>query len=145
MTSSWAAGELLCDLHLHSTNSDGQASPEEVIGLAKRAGLWAMCISDHSRPTFDRGLCYLAARNRVVLIPVLEISTMHRGRKYHVLAYGTGVLGAGFGEYAFRPTAIKNDAYRKVLADLRAEGTRLPSDEDILIGVREGAPPLHPG
>jgi predicted metal-dependent phosphoesterase TrpH len=137
--------DLLCDLHLHSTNSDGLASPEEVVELARHASLWAMCISDHSRVTFDPELVELAAEHGLIMLPGMEISTLHDGRKYHVLAYGRGVFDAHLQEVAFRPTAIKNDTYRQVLADLRAEGARLPGDEEILMGVRDDAPPLHPG
>jgi predicted metal-dependent phosphoesterase TrpH len=136
--------EFWCDLHLHSTNSDGLASPEEVICLAGQVPLWAMCISDHSRPTFDSRLRDLASRLGLVLLPGVEISTTHRARKYHVLAYGRGVLDAAFQEFAFHPTAVKNATYRRVLAELRAQGARLPSDDDILAGIRPDAPPRHP-
>jgi len=70
---------------------------------------------------------------------------MHGGHKYHVLAYGEGVFDPGFLRFAFRPTAIKNETYRKVLAGLRAEGASLPSDDEILAGARETGPPRHPG
>lgn len=139
------ADGLLCDLHLHSTHSDGMVSPEQLVVLASRAGMSAMCISDHSRPTFSRRLSDLAAGHGIALLPGLEISTVHNGRKYHVLAYGPGVLDAGFLDFSFRPTAVKNGIYRRVLADLRADGARLPGDDEILAGARDGAEPRHPG
>jgi hypothetical protein len=132
-------------LHLHSTNSDGLASPEEVIELAGSAGLWAMCLSDHSRPTYDPRLAELASRRGVLLLPGLEISTLHNGCKYHVLAYGDGVLDTGFLEFAFRPTAIKNATYRRVLADLHSEGVSLPDPGEILAVVQAHGAPRHPG
>lgn len=134
-----------CDLHLHSTNSDGLASPEEIIELAGQVPLQAISISDHSRPTFDARLCHLASSRGMTLVPGVEISTMHLGRKYHVLAYGHGILNPAFQEFSFRPTAVKNDIYRRVLADLRANGARIPEDDDILAGIQEDEPPRHPG
>lgn len=139
------ADDALCDLHLHSTNSDGLASPEAVITFARRAGLSVMCISDHSRATYTDQLRQTAARHGIAMLPGLEISTTHGGHKYHVLAYGDGVLEAGFADFAFRPTAIKNDTYRSVLAELRAEGARLPGDDEIMAGTRDDRPPGHPG
>ena len=139
------AGSVLCDLHLHSTNSDGLASPEEVIEFARRAGLSVMCISDHSCVTFTDPLRQAAAGHGIAMLPGLEISTTHRGHKYHVLAYGDGVLEASFADFAFRPTAIKNDTYHSVLAELRGEGARLPGDGEIMAGVRDDGPPRHPG
>jgi 3',5'-nucleoside bisphosphate phosphatase len=70
---------------------------------------------------------------------------MHGARKYHILAYGSGVLEASFLDFAFRPTAIKNDVYSRVLADLRAEGKPLPGDDAIMAGIQDGAAPRHPG
>jgi len=35
------------DLHLHTTCSDGFFSPEEVVGLAEKAGLLAIALADH--------------------------------------------------------------------------------------------------
>jgi predicted metal-dependent phosphoesterase TrpH len=89
-------------------------------------------------------LCRLASAHGILLLPGLEISTVHEGRKYHVLGYGAGVLDQEFAAYAFRPTAIKNETYRAVLQQLRADGAVLPSTEDILAGVRPDAAPLHP-
>jgi predicted metal-dependent phosphoesterase TrpH len=140
------SGRFACDLHLHSTNSDGLIPPEEVIALAARAGLSMACLSDHSRPTYSPALRDFAARQQITLLPGLEISTMHGRRKYHVLAYGNGVLDDDFLDFAFRPTAVKNSTYRQVLGGLRAQGVRLPDDADILAG-RDGSDtqPRHAG
>ena len=37
----------LVDLHTHSTASDGQYSPSELVRLAKKRGLSAMALTDH--------------------------------------------------------------------------------------------------
>ena len=37
-----------CDLHTHSYFSDGSAAPEEVVALAKQAGLSAVALCDHN-------------------------------------------------------------------------------------------------
>ena len=35
------------DLHLHTTHSDGDYTPAEVVDLARRSGLSAIAITDH--------------------------------------------------------------------------------------------------
>ncbi|MFI9842499.1 PHP domain-containing protein [Nonomuraea sp. NPDC051941] len=139
------ADQIWCDLHLHSTNSDGHVAPEDLIEKARRASLRVMSISDHSRPTFDADLEGLAARHGITLLPGLEISTMHHGRKYHVLGYGHGVLDTELQKFAFLPTAVKNATYERVIGRLRAEGVELPATEDMLVGIQEDGPPAHPG
>ena len=37
----------LCDLHIHTTASDGQYTPTQVIQLAKARGLDVLAITDH--------------------------------------------------------------------------------------------------
>ena len=37
----------LCDLHTHSTASDGTKRPAEVVRIAKRIGLRALALTDH--------------------------------------------------------------------------------------------------
>ena len=38
----------LCDLHTHSTASDGSLTPTELVALAKQTGLAAIVLSDHN-------------------------------------------------------------------------------------------------
>ena len=39
---------LFCDLHTHSTCSDGTLTPEELVGLALERGLGAIALTDHN-------------------------------------------------------------------------------------------------
>lgn len=38
---------MLCDLHTHTTASDGQYTPTELVGLAKARGLSVLAVTDH--------------------------------------------------------------------------------------------------
>ncbi|MEU9509354.1 hypothetical protein AB0D32_24100 [Micromonospora sp. NPDC048170] len=128
----------LYDLHVHTTNSDGRWTPEEVLsGAGHLAGL---AITDHSGLTWSDKLATLARDHGTqLLFPGMEISTTHKGNKYHVLAYGRGIREPDFEEFAFHPTRTKNAIYMAVLAELRREGFALPDGGDIL------AAPEHPG
>lgn len=42
----------LLDLHIHTSNSDGEESPDVVIQKAKEAGLSLIAITDHNKFTF---------------------------------------------------------------------------------------------
>lgn len=75
------------DLHIHSTASDGLLTPEEVVEVAAREGLSAICIADHD--TIDG---YQAARKKagelgIELIPGVELSISHKGEDLHLLGY----------------------------------------------------------
>ena len=38
---------MLCDLHTHTTASDGQYTPGELVSLAKKRGLSVLAVTDH--------------------------------------------------------------------------------------------------
>ena len=74
------------DLHVHTTASDGTASPAEAVKLAKAAGLSAIAITDHDTVS---GYAEAAEAGKVLgveVIPGIEISTKY-GRAVHILGY----------------------------------------------------------
>jgi predicted metal-dependent phosphoesterase TrpH len=74
------------DLHLHTTFSDGLYTPAEVVDLACRSGLAAIAITDHDT-TGGVQAAREAAGARLEVIAGAEITTEHRGRELHLLAY----------------------------------------------------------
>lgn len=75
------------DLHIHSTASDGELSPWEVVVYARSRGIDTIAITDHN--TTD-GIYEAAAAGRqhgVAVIPAVELSTKYRGESIHLLGY----------------------------------------------------------
>lgn len=74
------------DLHVHSTASDGEFTPSQVVHLARQAGLAAVALTDHD--TFA-GLAeaMAAAEGRVEVIHGVEITAEFDGREVHLLGY----------------------------------------------------------
>jgi predicted metal-dependent phosphoesterase TrpH len=74
------------DLHLHTTYSDGSYTPAEVVDLARRSGLAAIAVTDHDT-TGGVAPAREAAGDALEVIAGAEITTEHRGRELHLLAY----------------------------------------------------------
>ena len=74
------------DLHVHTTASDGTASPAEVVKLAKAAGLSAIAITDHDTVSGYAEAAEAGKALGVEVIPGIEISTKY-GRAVHILGY----------------------------------------------------------
>lgn len=77
------------DLHVHTTMSDGSASIDEAVGLAKEAGLDAIAITDHDvLPSPDRDK-NVAEKYGVEILRGTEFSSVNpdSGRKVHILCY----------------------------------------------------------
>lgn len=75
------------DLHLHTTHSDGSLSPAEVVGLAQKAGVTALSITDHDITTGLAEAMTTGQALGIEVIPGVEISSEYGGSELHVLGY----------------------------------------------------------
>ena len=74
------------DLHIHTTESDGTASPEEVVRLASESGLSAIAITDHDCIGRFDSVASAAAEQGIEAVPGIEFSTKYKG-PVHILGY----------------------------------------------------------
>lgn len=75
------------DLHTHSSVSDGTQTPDELVRAAKAAGLDVVAITDHDTSNGWDAAARTAAEVGITLVRGMEISTRHRDRSVHLLAY----------------------------------------------------------
>ena len=77
-----------CDLHSHSTFSDGSDTPTELAHLAEAEGIAALALTDHNSV---KGLPEFYAADvggRVELIGGIEFSTDYGRTELHIIALG---------------------------------------------------------
>jgi len=74
-----------CDLHTHSTYSDGTLSPTELIRLAEEKGISAVALCDHNTVAGLPEFLAAAERSTVEAVPGVEFSTDYGGRELHIL------------------------------------------------------------
>lgn len=74
------------DLHMHSTASDGTASPSAVVSAAKAAGLAVIALTDHDTLAGLEEARAAGAREGIRVIAGVELSAVDgRGEEMHVL------------------------------------------------------------
>lgn len=72
---------------MHTTSSDGRCSPEELVQRAWAAGIRTMSVTDHdTMAALPRAMAAADAIGMHV-VPGIEITSVHRGKDVHVLAY----------------------------------------------------------
>ncbi|MDX2478793.1 MAG: PHP domain-containing protein [Desulfuromusa sp.] len=77
------------DLHLHSTCSDGLFSPEEIVGLAQKAGLVAIALADHDNIDGISRSMLAGVEADIEVIAAVELSSQWREyTDMHLLGYG---------------------------------------------------------
>ena len=75
------------DLHIHTTFSDGTLSPEEVVKVAKKAGLKTIAITDHDVVAGIDGAKKKGDELGVEVIPGIEFSAETLDAEVHILGY----------------------------------------------------------
>jgi predicted metal-dependent phosphoesterase TrpH len=77
---------MIIDLHAHTRplSYDSKLGPDELVEVAKAAGLDGICLTEHDLFWDPQEVAQLARRHRFLVIPGVELNT-ERG---HVLAFG---------------------------------------------------------
>lgn len=77
------------DLHVHSVEScDGDVEPDQLVALAKQAGVKVMAVADHNNTrAVGRALAAGEALG-VTVVPAIEIDCHLDGLSLHILGYG---------------------------------------------------------
>lgn len=78
------------DLHIHSTASDGQYTPTQLIHMAKKIGLSTLSITDHDTIAGLDEAKIAAYELGVQMIPGIELDSKYPGIEgnFHILGYG---------------------------------------------------------
>lgn len=73
------------DLHTHSSASDGEQAPAEVVRLAAQAGLAAVALTDHDTLDGLEAALAAGAEHGIEVIPGCELSVVDGTRELHIL------------------------------------------------------------
>lgn len=77
----------MIDLHTHSTASDGQYTPSELIKLAVKSGVSAIALTDHDTVSGIREAQSAAAEAGIRFLTGIEISATSEVGSMHILGY----------------------------------------------------------
>lgn len=131
-----AAGR--ADLHVHTTASDGEYTPSQVVALARQARLCAVAVTDHDTLAAVEE-ARAAAGEHVELVPGVEISTAFAGREFHLLGYFLRTDHTDLNAALARVCAARRERFHDLVAILRTQGLALPADRVRLV---EASPSL---
>jgi hypothetical protein len=88
----------LIDLHLHTTASDGQLAPAELVARAAATGLTTISVTDHDTVAGVDEALAAGQTEGLRVVPGIEVTSVDAGRDVHVLGYfidaGSAALAA---------------------------------------------------
>lgn len=115
------------DLHVHTTASDGEYTPSQVVALARQAGLCAVAITDHDTLA---GVVEAQANTfeGVELVSGVEISTTFANRELHLLGYFLRTDHEELNKALAAVCESRRERFREFVSLLLAGGKAIPED-----------------
>lgn len=116
-----------CDLHTHSTASDGVLSPEALVEEAARAGVGALALTDHDTVAGVPAAQRRGSELGVEVIGGVEISVVEEEgrRQLHVLGLGVDPAAPGLDARLDELAAARRERGAEIVRRLRALGVEL--------------------
>lgn len=118
-----------CDLHMHTTYSDGTFSPAQLVARAKERGVKTIALTDHDTLS---GLeeCFVEGEKiGVEVIAGTELSVDYRGKTTHILGYFPGPQVPSLEEKLARLRAGRDSRNEKICQKLCALGMEVTLSE----------------
>jgi hypothetical protein len=120
------------DLHVHTTASDGEFTPSQVVAAARQANLAAVAITDHDTlASVDEARD--ADADQLEVVPGVEITAGFNGREVHLLGYFVRTDHPELNAALLRLCERRRERFRDFVAKLAANGTQLPEDRVKLV------------
>ncbi len=127
------------DLHVHTTASDGEYTPSQVVALARLARLRAVAVTDHDTLA-ALPEARAAAGDDIELVPGVEISTAFAGREFHLLGYFVRTDHSELNAALATVCTARRGRFRDFVALLGERGQTLPEDRVRLVEEATSSP-----
>jgi predicted metal-dependent phosphoesterase TrpH len=121
---------VLIELQSHSTVSDGQLGPSEVVEEAAKAGVTTLALTDHDAVAGVPEAAVAAERLGVKLVPAIEMSCVHEyAEDLHVCGYWVDL--EAIAPACERAQLERRERAGEIVENLRREGFDLTLDDAI--------------
>ncbi|HSB10023.1 MAG TPA: PHP domain-containing protein [Blastocatellia bacterium] len=119
----------IIDLHTHTTQSDGSATPEELIAMASAKRARAVAITDHDTVAALTSARVAAERFDIEFVAGIEISAEYSPGTMHVLGYYIDEQSASLSEKLNELRRAREKRNPEIASRLRALGVDINYEE----------------
>lgn len=119
----------IVDLHVHSTESDGTLTPEDLVAEAKKAELAAFALTDHDTCQGVGKAMPLAASAGIELIPGIELSTDYHGKEVHIVGLYIDIENEQLLKKTTEYRKCRSERNALMVEALRKEGLSITMEE----------------
>jgi len=128
----------ICDLHIHSSNSDGVLNVEDIILKAKFKGLRALSITDHDTISGQVEALEVGRRHGIEVLSGIEFSVEEDGKRIHILGYLVDPGNDELVEAVERLRRFRHERAERIVEKLNEAGVPLEL-KDVEVGEKEQA------
>ena len=119
---------VLCDLHTHTTASDGQYTPTQLVKLAQEKGLQVLAVTDHDTIAGVDEAIAEGKRIGLKVIRGVELSAKEH-HNFHILGYGFQAGDSELSRLCEQLRAGRDDRKYKIVDFLREKGVSINLSE----------------
>lgn len=119
----------MVDLHSHSTASDGEKTPSELVFSAKENGVSVLALTDHDTLSGLDEAAAAAKEAGVVFVPGIEINIQWPTGEFHLLGLGIREVSASMKALILRLKNNRIERNKKILFALQNNGFELSYEE----------------
>ena len=119
---------VLCDLHTHTTASDGQYAPAELVGLARKNGLQVLAVTDHDTIAGVNEAQRAGDKLGLRVIRGVELSAKEH-HNFHILGYGFRDGDTELSRLCEKFRAGRDERKYKIVDFLREKGVEIDLSE----------------
>ncbi len=113
------------DLHIHTTESDGELTPSEVVNEAIKCGLNTISITDHDSVDGVTEARIASNGSLLNVIPGIEFSAIHKDQELHILGYYINISNKELREETAFIAEERRERAKKIINKLAKIGVRL--------------------
>lgn len=119
----------MIDLHTHSTASDGEYSPKEIVGKAIEKKLLALAITDHDTFSGLEEAKQAAKNSELTFIPGIELNIERNRGEFHLLGLGLQEISSSLEELCNSLVDGRKDRNRIIIQKMKDDGMNVDYDE----------------
>lgn len=116
---------------MHSTYSDGQFSPEELVKMANEKNVRIMAITDHNGVNGVEKALKAGRTHGVEVIPAIELYTTFKNKSLHLLGYGIDIKNKTLNQTLKKLKAQRIEKVKSTVKKLQKIGFII-SENDLL-------------
>jgi len=113
------------DLHIHSTESDGELTPTQIVNEAYKIGLNTISITDHDCVEGVTEAIMAAKNFDLTVIPGIEFSTLYNQQEVHILGYFIDVSNRNLRQETAYIAEERKTRAKKIISKLKHLGINL--------------------